>query len=367
MTGASGFVGRNLVAALERRADVTVLRFTREHTPDDLDAMLAEADLVFHLAGVNRPESEDEFERVNVGLTEEICARLRGLGRKPTLVLASSIQAERDNPYGRSKRRAEEVVSRFAEEMRAPAAIFRLRNVFGKWARPAYNSVVATFCHNAAHDLPLTISDPSREVRLVYVDDVVRAFLGLLDSPLEAGVCERREVGPSYAITLGRLAETIRGFRESRSSLHLPDYSDAFTRCLHATYLSYLDEGDFAYGLDVKRDPRGELAEFLKSPAFGQVFVSRTRPGITRGNHYHHTKVEKFLVLEGQAVVRFRQILDGSILELPVSGKDFRVVDIPPGYTHSIENVGERDLVTLFWSSEVFDPEAPDTYYQAVR
>jgi UDP-2-acetamido-2,6-beta-L-arabino-hexul-4-ose reductase len=371
VTGSSGFIGRNLVAALERKPEATAHRFTHDDSLDALEAMLAEADAVFHLAGVNRPESEDDFERVNVGLTEQICRRLERLGRASLFVLASSSQAELDNPYGRSKRRAEEVVSRFAEANAAPAVIFRLRNVFGKWARPNYNSVVATFCHNVAHGLPISVSDPAREVSFVYVDDVVAAFLDLLDNPPTAGTCDRREVGPVYPITLGALAEKITAFRASRKTLHLPDFSDAFPRCLYATYLSYLGEGDFAYPLEIRADNRGELAEFIKSPSFGQVFVSRTKPGITRGNHYHHTKVEKFLVLEGQAVVRFRQILDGqsgggNVIEYPVSGRDFRVVDIPPGYTHSIENVGSGELVVLFWASEVFDLHAPDTYYQAV-
>ncbi len=328
--------------------------------------MLAETDVVDHRAGVNRPKCEDEFERVNVGLTAEIRDRLQRLGRAPLFVLASSIQAERNTAYGRSKRRAEEVVCRCAEDTGASAAIFRLKNVFGKWALPSYNSVVATFCHNVARGLPIVVSDLDRVVELVYVDDVVRAFLDVLDNPPHASICEWREVRPCYPVRLGELAEQILAFRESRRTPILPDYSSAFTRALYATYLSYLGWDGFSYPLEVKADHRGELAEFLKSPTFGQVFVSRTRPGLTRGNHYHHTKVEKFLVLEGEAVVRFRHILGGSALEYFVSGRDFRVVDVPPGYTHSIENVGEDDLVTLFWASEVFDPEAPDPYYEPV-
>ena len=239
--------------------------------------------------------------------------------------------------------------------------IFRLKNVFGKWCRPNYNSVTATFCHNIAHDLPISISDPARELDLVYIDDVIAAFIGCLDAPGKHG-CARREVEPSYRTTLGELAEKIRSFRASRQTLVLPSFEDAFTRRLYATYLSYLEGEAFAYKLEQKADPRGCLAEFMKSAQFGQLFISRTKPGITRGNHYHHTKTEKFLVVEGDAVVRFRPILGGEVIEHSVSGREFKVVDIPPGYAHSIENIGAGELVTLFWASEIFDPTRPDTF-----
>lgn len=261
--------------------------------------------------------------------------------------------------------------------------------MFGKWCRPNYNSVTATFCHNIAHDLPISISDPNRELDLVYIDDVVAAFIAVLEEKSEvrsqkAAAVEFREVPRSFKVTLGELAARIRSFRESRRTLVLPDFSDDFNRCLYATYLSYLDGPDFAYRLDQKTDPRGTLAEFVKSATAGQIFVSRTKPGVTRGNHYHHTKTEKFLVVEGEAVIRFRSVasqgqgakgeeerrtsnvehpgLNAEVIEHKVSGREFRVVDIPPGYTHSIENVGSGELVTLFWASEVFDPERPDTF-----
>jgi UDP-2-acetamido-2,6-beta-L-arabino-hexul-4-ose reductase len=304
-------------------------------------------------------------------------------------------------------------------------AIFRLSNVFGKWCRPHYNSVVATFCHNIARDLPITISDPSREVPLVHVDDVVQAFLeagtevrgqksevrsqrsevrsqrsevrgqrsgagishdGAHFSPLtidnsplttlalrasasvdnSSPVLAYYEAQPVHTVTLGRLAELIRSFRASRQTLLAPDFGDPFVHKLYGTFLSYLEPDDFAYDLTQRTDPRGSLAEFIKSPGFGQIFVSRTRPGITRGNHFHHTKTEKFLVLEGEAIIRFRHIQSQEVIEYAVRGEDYRVLDIPTGYTHSIENVGQGELVTLFWASEVFDPGRPDTIWEEV-
>jgi UDP-2-acetamido-2,6-beta-L-arabino-hexul-4-ose reductase len=244
--------------------------------------------------------------------------------------------------------------------------VFRLPGVFGKWCRPHYNSVVATFCHCVARGEPINVSDPARVLDLVHVGDVVRAFVGLLDGvepPMQGQYCG---VEPVHQIALGALADKIRGFREARTTLEVTDLEDALTRLLHSTYLSYLPDGGFAYSLDQRVDPRGELAELLRSRHFGQIFVSRTRPGITRGNHYHDAKFEKFVVVEGEAVVRFRSLLGGGVSEYPVSGRDFKVVDIPPGYTHHIENVGSADLVVLFWASEPFDQQRPDTWAKEV-
>jgi UDP-2-acetamido-2,6-beta-L-arabino-hexul-4-ose reductase len=288
------------------------------------------------------------------------------MGRNPLIVLSSSIQAALDNLYGLSKRKAEEIVLNFSNNRRTSTFAFRLAGVFGKWCRPNYNSVVATFCHNIARSLPIAISDPAREIDLVYIDDVVDAFIGIMEDHMPASDGKYCLVEPTYRISLGELAETIRGFRESRISLSVPDVNDPFVRALYATYISYLPRDSFAYTLTQRADPRGELAELLKSPNIGQIFVSRTRPGITRGHHYHDTKVEKFVVLEGDAVIRFRHILGEDVIEYPVSGREFRVVDIPPGYTHSIENIGRDDLIVLFWATEIFDPDIPDTYGMTV-
>lgn len=367
VTGAQGFIGKNLRAALAERGDVSVLTFDQEHTADNLAALLARADLVYHLAGVNRPPSVEEFYTGNVELTAQMCRMLLDAGRAIPIVFSSSIQAELDNPYGISKRQAEDVLSEYAMAGGA-AIIYRLPNVFGKWCRPNYNSVVATFCHNIARDLPITLSDPDRQLTLVHVDDVVRHFIGDLDAGGAVGArATWREVSPAYTVTLGRLAELIRGFRALRETLRLPDLHDDFVRKLYGTYVSYLPETAFDYALQQRCDDRGCLAEFVKSSAAGQIFVSRTRPGITRGNHYHHTKTEKFLVLEGEAVIRFRHILSDEVIEYRVRGEDFRVVDIPTGYTHSIQNVGQGELVTLFWASEIFDPERPDTRFLPVQ
>jgi UDP-2-acetamido-2,6-beta-L-arabino-hexul-4-ose reductase len=242
--------------------------------------------------------------------------------------------------------------------------IYRLPGVFGKWCRPNYNSVVATFCHNLARDLPITISDPSFVVELVHVDDIVAQFMTHLASRSD-GVT-RAEVRPTFTISLGELAERIRGFRAMRDTVEVADASDPLTRRLLGTYTAYLPPGDLAYTLEQRTDARGTLAELLKSPSFGQMFVSRTHPGVTRGNHYHDLKVEKFCVLEGDAVIRFRPILGPEVTEYRVSGTDFRVVDIPPGMTHSIENVGTTEMIVLFWASEILDRNSPDTYFNEV-
>lgn len=361
VTGAAGFIGKNLVEALSREGKHQVWEYDRNSTEADLRAALSNAEVVFHLAGENRPSDPRLFSETNVGLTVRILELLTERNCKPRIVFASSIQAEQDNPYGNSKRSAEEALGRFAQANGSQVVVYRLKNVFGKWSRPNYNSVVATFCHNVARGLPIRVDDPVRVLDLVYVDDVVSTFLGELarsDSPAHTYA----EIQTSYQVTLGELAETIQSFRTMRVTKMMPDFSNRFVRCLYATYLSHLETNDFAYGLEIRADARGQLAEFLKADHFGQVFVSTTKPGITRGNHFHHTKTEKFLVVQGDAEIRFKHILSGEIIRYRVTGSEFRVVDIPPGYTHAIENVGQTDLVVLFWASEVFDPTRPDTY-----
>jgi len=361
ITGAAGFLGRNLVAWLRSCPGCSVLAYDRDDGWAALAGGLDQADFVYHLAGVNRPEHDHEFVAGNVELTEQICSHLLRRGRPVPLLLASSIQAGLDNPYGRSKAAAESVVAAHARQSGAPVFTYRLANVFGKWCRPNYNSVVATFCHNIARNLPITVSDPARTLELVYVDDVMRHFADELAAGA-AGRAQYRTVTPVTQITLGALAAQLQAFGAGRRTLLIPDFADPFVGKLYATYLAYLPEQDFAYGLERKCDARGCLAEFAKQPSFGQIFVSRTAPGVTRGNHYHHTKTEKFLVLEGEACVRLRRIDDAAVIEYHVAGTDMRVVDIPPGYTHSLENTGAGELVTLFWASEIFDPAQPDTY-----
>jgi UDP-2-acetamido-2,6-beta-L-arabino-hexul-4-ose reductase len=365
VTGANGFVGKNLVAVLQQTPNVLVAQIDVGSSAGELDAALGDAEVVFHLAGVNRPDTVEEFAAGNAGFTEEICAALERKGRKPKIVLTSSIQADRGNPYGKSKAGAEQALRRLSERTGAETVAYRLKNLFGKWGRPNYNAVTATFCHNIARGLPIQISDPSAHLDLTYIDDVIRAFVSELDAPPRPGF-RFAEALPSYRITLGELADTIRGFQAHRATLRLPDYASPLVRALYATYLSYVEPEKHLYRLQSKADPRGSLAEFLKSPHFGQIFVSRTKPGMTRGNHYHHTKTEKFMVVEGEGLIRLRQIHGGSVVEFRVRGDEYHVVDIPPGYTHSIENVGAGEMVTLFWSSEIFDPDRPDTIFDPV-
>ena len=293
ITGARGFLGRNLSAHLSTRKDYETRLVDRGTSEQELRARLAEADVIFHLAGVNRPDDPAEFERGNPGLTEQLCQVLRDNGRSPKIIFSSSIQAELNNPYGRSKAKAEHVLRRFAVETGSSLCIYRLANLFGKWSRPNYNSVTATFCHNIANGLPIVVSEPAREVELSYVDDLVAAFLREIDQRHT-----NNELGsdiPRHRIQLGDLAARVQAFRQMRNTLMLPDFGDWFNRALDATYLSYVPSPARRQCLESRADLRGSLAEFIKQEHFGQIFVSRTKPGYTRGNHYHHTKTEKFL------------------------------------------------------------------------
>jgi UDP-2-acetamido-2,6-beta-L-arabino-hexul-4-ose reductase len=364
ITGGRGFLGRNLAAHLVERKDCETRIFDQENSAEDLKSWVLDADVIFHLAGVNRPQDPADFECGNAGLTERVCKFLREGERSSKIVFSSSIQAELDNPYGASKAKAENALRQFAAQTGACVRIYRLKNLFGKWCRPNYNSVTATFCYNIANDLPIAVSDPACELELSYVDDVVAAFLSEIDGRQTAG-----EAGvdiQSYRIQLGDLAGRIQAFHEMRSTLTLPDFAEWFNRALYATYLSYVPQAALQQNLEIKSDARGSLAEFIKQKHFGQIFVSRTKPGVTRGNHYHHTKTEKFFVVEGDGLIRMRSVEGGLVVEYPVTGSAFNVIDIPPGFTHSITNVGLGEMVTLFWSSAMFDPNRPDTYYLPV-
>ncbi len=374
VTGAAGFIGRNLVVAL-RRAQVDVAEIDRHSPPEAWTAGVRGARVLFHLAGVNRAADDAEYHAGNVGPMHALLAAMREVAASdaqtepPLIVLASSAQASLDNPYGRSKLAAEQALESHAGRGGQPAVIYRLPGVFGKWCPPNRHSVVATFCHNIARDLPITITDPARVLELLHVDDVVRTFVGHVEAPppgrRPAGVI-RAEVRPTFTITLGELAARIREFRAIRDTCEVPDTGDPLTRRLFGTYTSYLPLASLPYRLEQRTDARGTLAELLKSRHAGQLFVSRTHPGVTRGHHYHDCKVEKFCVLEGEAVIRFRAPADDQIVEHRVSGTDFIIVDIPPGTAHSIENVGAGELVVLFWASEIFDRDHPDTHSASV-
>lgn len=365
ITGAGGFIGRNLRAQLLNLGYTDLILFERDSSLDELKEELASISFVFHFAGVNRPEREEEFWIGNVEFTANLLELLRSAGAPVPVLFTSSIQAQLDNPYGRSKRRAEELLLHYAERTGSKVYIYRLPNVFGKWARPNYNSAVATFCHNVARGLPIEIHDPERELTLVYIDDVVNEFLSVMEhvNVIDTGY---RDVSPVYRTKLKDLAEKIIGFNEARKRMVIPPLADTFDRKLYATFVSYLPAQEISVELEMKRDERGWLSEFIKSHHAGQIFISKTKPGITRGNHWHHTKVEKFLVIQGEALIRLRKIDSSEVIEYKVDGDRLQVIDIPPGYTHSITNIGETELITLFWASEIFDPDKPDTYRMEV-
>jgi UDP-2-acetamido-2,6-beta-L-arabino-hexul-4-ose reductase len=362
VTGSNGFIGRNLCVTLENREGMEVLRFDVGQSLDDLKNLCGKADFVFHLAGVNRPEKVEEFRTGNLGLTEILLSILEEQKRLVPVVLSSSTQALLDNPYGRSKRQAEDRVFEWSRENRVPGIVYRFPNVFGKWCRPNYNSVVATWGHAIAHGEEIRIDDPQKTLTLVYIDHVVTELLKAMEGHPTLDADGFGTVPGCFRVTLADLAERLQAFHHSRETLLLPDSADLFDKCLYATYLSYLPETGLAYDLFMREDPRGSLAEFLKSPHCGQLFVSRTKPGITRGHHWHHTKVEKFLVVEGEAEIRLRRVGQAGVVSYAVSGQKWQVVDIPPGTTHSITNTGKSDLVTLFWANEILDLEKPDTF-----
>lgn len=359
VTGANGFIGKNLVLRLRERADTEVLTLVREDSDNAWQAALAQADAVVHLAGENRPTDPAAFDVVNTGLTQRLCNTLQSMDKRIPVLFSSSAQAEQDNPYGRSKRAAEAALAQLAKNNRNPVAIYRLPGVFGKWCRPNYNSVVATFCHNKAHDLPVQINDVQARLRLVYVDDVVNAFLQVLSEPM-AGL-SRPAVAPEYTITLGELSDQIDAFKNCRNTLVSERVGTGLTRALYATYLSYYPVERFVYGVPTHSDARGVFVEMLKTLDAGQFSFFTAHPGITRGGHYHHTKTEKFLVIKGHARFGFRHMLTNEVHHLETKGDHHQIVETVPGWTHNITNIGSDEMVVMLWANEIFDPANPDT------
>jgi len=359
VTGANGFIGKNLMLRLSEQPDIKALTYVRGQDVSTLNELLTQSDAVVHLAGMNRSSEAQAFADVNVVLTERICQGIRAQGRVVPLILASSAQATLDNPYGRSKMAAEEIVQALGQELGNPVAIFRLPGVFGKWCKPNYNSVVATFCHNKARDLSVEINDASARVRLVYVDDVIKAMLEQLASGW-AGVL-RPVVAPEYSITLGELSDQIDAFKNCRTSLVSERVGTGFVRALYATYVSYLPVDKFAYAVPVHGDARGVFVEMLKTPDAGQFSFFTSQPGITRGGHYHHTKTEKFLVIKGRARFGFRHMLTNDVYHLEAHGEQLQIVESVPGWTHDITNIGTDKMIVMLWANEIFDRENPDT------
>ncbi len=364
VTGAKGFIGKNLVAELKNKHK-DVFEYDIDTEPALLDEYCKEAEFVFHLAGVNRPKNQDEFMEGNFGFTSKLLETLKKYKNTCPVMISSSIQAALDNPYGKSKRAGEDLVFKYGKETGAKVFVYRFPNVFGKWCKPNYTSAIATFCYNVAHDLPIAVNDPNVVMNLVYVDDVVEELINALNGE-ENRVGDFCEVAVTYTVTLGEIVDLIYSFKKSRVDFFIPDMSNQFTKKLYSTYLSYLPEDNFIYTLKMNIDNRGSFTEFIRTPDRGQVSVNVLNPGITKGNHWHHTKNEKFLVVSGKGIIRFRKISTEKVIEYYVSGDKLEMVDIPPGYTHNIENLGETDMVTIMWANECYNPDKPDTYYEEV-
>lgn len=364
ITGANGFVGKNLIAHLKERRDVEVVSFTRENSTAELSALVVDCDFVFHLAGVNRPQSPEEFKVGNTDLTLALCQAIEASGRPIPVLYTSSTQADRDNPYGVSKLAAEQALHDLRSNHGSRVEVLRLPNVFGKWARPDYNSAVATFCHNITRDLPIQVNDREAVISLVYIDDVVDCFIKAMDAGTSSDFLT--EVRPVYSITVGGLADQLYAFRESRDTLISEAVGTGLVRALYSTYVSYLPVERFTYEVQKHGDPRGVFVEMLKTKDSGQFSYFTAHPGITRGGHYHHSKTEKFLVIKGKACFRFRHIVSNEFYELHTEGEQPQVVETVPGWTHDITNVGNDEMVVMLWANEIFDRERPDTFTMSV-
>ena len=379
VTGANGFVGRNLVSQLENIAsgkarnyaiageELHVLCYDVDSDPAALEEYCRRADFVFNLAGVNRPEDPSEFMKGNFGFASVLLDTLKKCGNSCPVMISSSTQAALDNPYGESKRAGEELLFEYGRETGAKVLVYRFPNVFGKWCRPNYNSAVATFCHNIAHGLPIRVNDPSVVMHLVYIDDVVDELIGALsgDEHRAGAFCE---VPVVHEITLGGIVDLLYSFRDMQQDLEVPDLGDAFTKKLYSTYLSYLPKEKFCYPLKMNVDNRGSFTEIIRTPDRGQFSVNISKPGITKGEHWHHTKNEKFVVVSGHGLVQLRKIGTDEVVSFEVSGEKIEVVEMIPGYTHNIINLSDtEDLVTFMWANEAFNPERPDTYFEPVE
>ena len=365
ITGSNGFVGKNLKEDLKATTDNEILEVNRQTTAEDMKTYLLEADSVVHLAGINRPKNEEEFKKGNVDFLSEVLNILKDNTNKPTIILSSSIQAENDNPYGNSKREGEAVLEQFSKDNGNKVLIYRLPNLFGKWCKPNYNSVIATFCYKIARGEDIQVNDENVILNLNYIDDVIKEFKSAIDGHpnIEDG---EPKVPNVYEKKLGTIAKLLYQFNEIPNDKSLPNIEDPFEHALHSTYLSYLPEESFSYPLKMNIDNRGSFTEIFKTKDRGQVSVNISKPGIVKGNHWHHTKNEKFLVVSGTGVIRFRKVGQDEVIEYHVSGEKLEVVDIPVGYTHNIENLGDTDMVTIMWVNEIFDPNNPDTYFLEV-
>jgi len=377
VTGAKGFVGKNLVEALKNIRDgkdktrginvENIYEFDIDTPVEKLDEYCKNAEFVFHLAGVNRPKDESEFMEGNFGFTSSLIDKLKKYNNKSPIMISSSIQAVLDNPYGKSKKAGEDLIFSYGKENGVKTLVYRFPNVFGKWCKPNYNSAVATFCYNISHDLPITVNDRNHMMTLVYVDDIVDELINALseEENREDNYCK---VSTEHQITLGEIADLLYSFKESRESKLVPDVTEnSFSKKLYSTYLSYLEPDNFAYKLKMNCDNRGSFTEILRTVNAGQFSVNISKPGITKGQHWHHTKNEKFVVVSGHGLIQLRKIGTDEIVNYEVNGEEITVVDMIPGYTHNIINLSEtEDLVTFMWCNECFNPEKPDTFFEEV-
>ena len=358
VTGSNGFIGKNLIIRLNE-LDIQVLTYTRESSTQNLEELIKDTDFIVHLAGENRPKDEKDFDVVNAGLTMSICDALRSLGKNTPIILASSTQAEFDNAYGKSKLNAEASVKMLEDDTGCSVYVYRLPGVFGKWCKPNYNSVVATFCHNISHNLPIQVNNPDFELNLVYIDDVVEEFVKIIQGAKD----DKKElsVQPEYKIKLGDLSDQIKIFRESRDSLISERVGDGLIRKLYSTYVSYLSPEKFSYSIPSYNDERGMFAEMLKTKDSGQFSFFTAKPGVTRGGHYHHSKTEKFLVVQGKARFGFRHVASDETHEIISTSKELKIVETVPGWSHDITNIGTEEMIVMLWANEIFDPDNPDT------
>lgn len=364
VTGANGFIGKNLSIWL-KRSDIDVLAIDIDNL-SKLDEYALQADFIVHLAGINRPMDVKEFYDGNLNSIVRLVDILKNNKKKTPILLSSSTQAEYDNDYGKSKKMGEDFLFDYQNKTGNPVYIYRFQNVFGKWCRPNYNSVVATFCHNIANGLDISVNDPNIVKEFVYIDDICKTILDLIKSEDYKGSNKILTIKPSYLLSIGELANIIKSFKESRDNLIVPNMDNGIVSKLYATYLSYLPTNQFIYDLNMHVDNRGSFTEFIKTLNSGQVSVNVGKPGVVKGNHFHHTKNEKFLVVKGTCSIKFRKIDSEDVIEYIVSGDKLQVVDIPTGYTHSITNIGQDDSITIMWASESFDPNNPDTYFEEV-
>jgi len=363
ITGSEGFIAKNLIVHLQREEKYKLYTFSKDESLSLLKAYVEEVDFIFHLAGVNRPKDTNEFYVGNTNLTKFIIESLSVNFKSTPIVFSSSTQAALENDYGKSKKEAEIVLLEYAKEFNAKVFIYRLANVFGKWSKPNYNSVIATWSYNIARDLPIKMSDASIELELVYIDDVISSFMNKLSYPIDDIFIK---IEPVYKKTLGEIKELLYTLKANRETLLIPEVGSGFKRALYATYLSFLPKENFSYELNGHKDSRGTFYEIIKTPNSGQFSLSTTAPGIIRGGHYHHTKNEKFLVVKGKAIIEFRHIITNEKITYEVSDAKMQIVEMIPGYTHNIKNIGDDEMILFLWANENFDPQNPDTYYEEV-